>query len=138
MGFAENATTIASHALMIVVLVQLLYRVVLAFEARRALEAVRSHGLMLALGIMAAFTLLERSYYLIARLIQNTGVDLWSMHPAPEVLSAIMALGIYCVQVPLLAAHQAEPLPDGALRRRVMIELMVLGLVWGLIVAALR
>ena len=37
----------------------------------------------------------ERGYYIAARILAPQGFDLWSQHPAPELLSAIVALSLF-------------------------------------------
>jgi hypothetical protein len=39
--------------------------------------------------------ILERSFYVAARILSHRGVDLWAMHPAPAILSALTATAIF-------------------------------------------
>ncbi|WP_159966772.1 hypothetical protein, partial [Profundibacterium mesophilum] len=48
---------------------------------------------------IAAALMVERIYYVIARLAVNTQLDLWSAHPAPEALSFALAAAIFALAV---------------------------------------
>jgi hypothetical protein len=44
---------------------------------------------------LAATLLVERLYYVAARLTVNSDLDLWSAHPAPEMLSLLIAASMF-------------------------------------------
>lgn len=43
----------------------------------------------------AAALSVERIYYIAARFLRGLGYDLWTMHPAPDILSVILALSLF-------------------------------------------
>jgi hypothetical protein len=134
MGYGQDAFAIASHATMIVVLVLLGYRVMRLFPDIQLLTRAESHGLSAALAIATMAMVIERAYYVAARLLSHHGLNLWSLHPAPEVLSMVVVIGLFLCFVPLRMAT-GEP------SRRIWIglgvEWIALLLFWVLIVVVL-
>lgn len=128
MGLEWNGLTIASHLLLIAVLGRLVVRLANA-PLDRAVRAYRCElfpGLSLAFGMLA----LERVYYVVARVLDRGGIDLWAAHPTPEVLSVMVAIAIFLAQAPFVLA-QSHSL-TGALRR-IGAEAAVLLLGWAVI-----
>lgn len=91
-GFGMSGLTIASHVTLIVIVSML------AWRAMRHMDP----GLRAAISIACIALIIERSYYILARFLYASGVDLWRMHPAPEVLSLIVATGLYAIMIPIL------------------------------------
>lgn len=79
-GFAT-----ASHVVM--VLIFTLFIVTYRDAARNALS------LSVALGVGAL--ILERVYYVAARVLEPHGVDLWAAHPFPAILSGLVTLAVF-------------------------------------------
>ena len=107
MGLEQNSLTIASHLAMVVILFILAGRALSTFNKGLGGLAI-SHGLMAAIAIACVGLSIERGYYVLARFFLGKGVNLWGMHPAPEVLSLIVCVGLYGVMVPLLRAQNAS------------------------------
>lgn len=90
-----NAITAASHVSLIFAALLVVFEV---------LTTVRHPGLIgpggwariRAAGYLALSALVvERVYYVVARLLVHQGYNLWESHPAPELLSAAVACGIF-------------------------------------------
>ncbi len=103
MGLGQNAFTVASHLTLIAILGVLGYRM-LSAKVSGLLHTALDRGLTAALTICALALAIERFYYVVARFLMPTGVNLWTMHPAPDVLSLIVAIGIYGIMVPVILA----------------------------------
>lgn len=124
MGFGVDAFVIASHALMVLVLGLMGIRMMRLLTINRP-----SGGWHLPAGItmtLIAFAI-ERIYYIAARLLKREGIDLWSAHPAPALLSAVVALAAYWLAPPYF---RACGLSQAQLRRRVLFEIIGLSGVW--------
>lgn len=127
MGLEGDGITVASHLTTVAVLVALVARMLRAELHDVIGAAARRYGLALALALGAGALAIERLYYVAARLLRRDGVDLWTMHPAPELLSLIVTAGLYGITVPIvLASH----LGRAAALRRVAIDAAALGLFW--------
>lgn len=117
-----SAFTLASHVVLLVALVMTVWRVGAAVE-RQAAETTCNHEIMIA--VLAAFAAIavERVYYIAARALKPTnGLDLWALHPAPEMLSLMVAGAVY--------TGGAIALPVGRRRRRVALEIACMGALW--------
>ncbi|MGR3485499.1 MAG: hypothetical protein ACU0BF_09150 [Paracoccaceae bacterium] len=57
-----------------------------------------------ALFAMLSAVVVERLYYVAARLLAPRGFDLWGDHPAPETLSALVAASVFAFAASLMAA----------------------------------
>ncbi|MEM6372358.1 MAG: hypothetical protein AAF727_06215 [Pseudomonadota bacterium] len=129
-----NALAVASHACVIVILSATVWRYTTLPEHSHGAKALR-HGLMVSVAIAAAALIIERSFYVIARLLVEHGYDLWQLHPAPQVLSAIVAAGLYCLSVPMIAA-MSDTIKETA--RHIAFEVSGLVGFWLLIAWALQ
>lgn len=133
-GLGMSAVTIASHTIVIMILILGGYRLIRSLEHGVAIRAVKHHGLTPALASAAVALGVERAYYITARTLRPTGLDLWQMHPAPELLSLIVSVGLYAATAPLVLARMEDL--NQALRvfgRDWMIFAAVFGaIVWGL------
>jgi hypothetical protein len=107
MGLEENSLTIASHVVMVVILFILAARALGTFKKGLGGLAV-DHGLMAVIAIACVALSIERFYYISARFLRSRDLNLWDMHPAPEVLSLIVGIGIYGIMVPLLRAQISD------------------------------
>lgn len=105
MTLGMSAFTVASHSVMILILILSGYRIVRSLEDDIAVRAVIHYGLTPALALAAVALGVERAYYILARFLRPSGVDLWSMHPAPELLSMIVSAGLYLATAPLVRAR---------------------------------
>ena len=130
MGLGNSAFVTAAHIIMILVILLTSIRLM-----RLQYLAVRpAQGVWLFPGpatlVLTAFAI-ERGYYVVARLLKPWGYDLWSMHPVPAVLSAIVALSCYWL-MPVIFRTQGIPL--SAIRITIAIEVfsfVVVGLAIG-------
>ena len=107
MGLEGNSLTIASHSVMVVILIALIIRSLRTFQKGLGSKAVE-HGLMAVIAICASGTIIERLYYIAARFLRPIGIDLWAMHPAPEALSLVVGMGFYAIMVPMIRARMSE------------------------------
>lgn len=90
MGLGHGAYTTASHVLLI-------YGTVCLIDA-----LIRSHGrssmadplVSRAAFAVAAMAVVERAYYVTARVLLPSGVNLWQAHPAPGMLSFALACAV--------------------------------------------
>lgn len=135
MGLHWSAVTLASH-------VALVLAIVCAFANAVAVRRVwgRSDGVRAFARIegpvfaIAAALVVERLYYVTARLLINSDLNLWTAHPAPEALSFTVAASIFA----LAAAIRRMGSDPGPARRRVIaaqgagIGTIFVGLVVGL------
>ena len=95
MGLGFSALTTASHAVLVLAVLLLFSEVVLLRHILVPREPARSRSLFFAAALVMASFVIERLYYVAARLLKPHGVDLWALHPAPEVLSALVALSVF-------------------------------------------
>lgn len=98
----STAATIASHAVLIALAIALIAALLRVWHVQR-LGAAVSAGVIEGLCILAVTIATERAYYVAARLLRRTGRDLWSAHPAPELLAAFVSLGFIAALFPLVA-----------------------------------
>lgn len=98
-----NAFTVASHITMIVILLTLGVRI-MAAKVSGVMGAAMHRGMTAAITIAALSLGIERGYYIAARFLVSSGVNLWTMHPAPEVLSIVVGIGLYGIMIPMLLA----------------------------------
>ena len=106
MGLEGNSLTIASHSVMVVILIALITRSLRTFQRGLGSEAVE-HGLMVVIAICASGIIIERLYYITARFLRPIGINLWAMHPAPEALSLVGGVGFYAIMVPMIRAQRS-------------------------------
>ncbi|SEQ59476.1 hypothetical protein SAMN05428995_105236 [Loktanella sp. DSM 29012] len=84
--------------------------------------------------LFGAAILVERIYYIAARLLVNSGTNLWELHPAPDLLSAIVAAAGFWVAATVRMIGRPRGLPcRGAITTQAGVMLSVFGLLsWGL------
>ena len=129
-----SAYTVASHSVMIIILIGFAVRSLRSIDGEVAFRAVQLHGYTASLALACMALGVERLYYISARLLRPAGIDLWSRHPAPEVLSLIVSTGLYAAMVPLILAR--APSTSAALQRIAM-EWVALAAVFLLVARAL-
>ena len=117
----------ASHLTLIAVLMILVVRVLLAELDAAIFEAVRAHGLTVALAIGFAVMAVERTYYVLARGLKRDGIDLYAAHPAPEVLSLMLAFALHLIAAPVVRARSASLVIAS---RTILIELAIILVFW--------
>lgn len=130
MHLGAEAYTVASNLVLVVILVLLILRVLLTPHGA-PMKDVIDLGFRAAVSIGAVGLILERLYYVLARILRRDGVDLWMMHPAPEVLSIVVAFGIYGITVPMIFSAAATP---QLAVRRVIFELIGIAGFWAALV----
>lgn len=95
MGLGENAPVTASHLLMIVMIAVTIGRLMWLINIPRLDVGFRVILMFLSALCMLLFALgVERFYYVMARTLAMSGVNLWAAHPAPAVLSGLVALSV--------------------------------------------
>lgn len=134
MNFGLNAYAIASHSVLILIALLIVWRVMRSYVIED-FAIVDPHNLQFVISLMALGVAIERIYYVAARALRSSGVDLWSAHPAPEVLSLLVAFTLYFIMVPFIVLKSQDAW--GALRF-VAIEWSVLALIWAVIAGVLR
>jgi hypothetical protein len=84
------------------------------------------------LSLIAAMAslIVERAYYILARLLTLEDIDLWQAHPAPELLSLASAVAVWHVSVAALVATDMMSAPR---RGRIALELGGMIALWCLI-----
>lgn len=84
--------------------------------------------------LIGATIIVERLYYVMARLLQTSGVNLWEAHPAPEILSLCVAGAIFWLSLKIRGLAR----DDQARKKRVVIIQtglalgVFIGMSWGL------
>lgn len=101
MYFGAGALAIASHTCLVVALSLLIWRVITLFHDSKSVLALNI-GLLPGVAMFAFGLIVERNYYIAARVLRPQGYDLWQEHPAPEVLSVVVLLSLYAMKVPLI------------------------------------
>ena len=95
MALEWSALTTASHVVLVLAVLLLFQEAMMLRHVIPAAKPARSQRLFFAgAWIMAAFVV-ERLYYVAARLLLPRGIDLWAMHPAPEFLAALVAAAVF-------------------------------------------
>jgi len=130
MGLGLSAFVTAAHIIMVLVILLTSIRLMkLQYLAARP-----GRGAWLFPGpvilVLTAFAI-ERGYYVAARILKPWGYDLWSMHPAPAVLSAVVALSCYWL-VPVI--FRAQGMSSREIRITITVEVVsffVVGLAIG-------
>ena len=130
MGFENISLIVASHLVLIAICILFTARAIRTEDRMRSIRSL-DKGLLAALSVLVCALAVERAYYVAARLLLGSGYNLWAMHPAPEVLSLIVATGIYAPMVPMLLAKTHSPV---GVFRRIVLEIMCLAGLWFLIV----
>tara|TARA_R110002110_G_scaffold168187_2_gene369591 strand:- start:2623 stop:3033 length:411 start_codon:yes stop_codon:yes gene_type:complete len=96
MNLEWSAITLASHASLVLAT---MFAFINAIAVRRFWVAQPSLAIFERLEgpifAIAAALIVERSYYVCARLFVNTGFNLWEAHPAPEVLAFMLASSMF-------------------------------------------
>jgi hypothetical protein len=133
MGLGADAWPVASHLVLVAVLVALGVRVMRAFAQPGLLAEAERRGLSAAAALVCAALALERSWAIFARVMRSRGIDVLGLHPAPEVLAALVAGSLYGVGAVLLLAERG---PRRA-RPRILLEIGAMVLLWCLTVAVL-
>ncbi|MCB5198580.1 hypothetical protein LGQ03_04955 [Loktanella sp. TSTF-M6] len=90
MELGWSAVTLAGHVALCLSILLILWNALAVLPYARApgsLTPVAS-----PLFLFGAAVLVERSYYVAARLLVNSGFNLWELHPAPDLLSGIVAM----------------------------------------------
>ena len=108
MNLGPDHFTVASHIAQITVLCAVFVAGLVGI-ARRGFGGLVPIRVLRGAIVMAACYAIERVYYLLARLLQPQGLDLWNLHPAPAVLSGLVCLGATMLLVPLVQAAIARP-----------------------------
>lgn len=82
------------------------------------------HGLVTGVILMLGLIMVERIYYVAARLLKPLDINLWNAHPAPVMLSIMVALCVYqlCPRIMYRAGYSAR-----SIKRAVAIEVFVIG-----------
>lgn len=91
-----SAFTTASHAALILAVILVFSELMLARRVswRDRPIAEQTHVRLTLIAVFAA-VVVERLYYVVARLLKPNGIDLWQMHPVPELLSGAVAVAVY-------------------------------------------
>lgn len=131
MGLGSSAAVTASHIMMVLILGLGIYRIMqLRMTPRETLPLSGTWVFPTAIAFAFTAILVERIYYIAARLLQPTGIDLWGAHPAPAVLSAVVALGCYWLMPPIF---YAQGMDGKSIRNRCASELSAIAVTWLLI-----
>ncbi|MGR3466927.1 MAG: hypothetical protein ACU0CI_03540 [Shimia sp.] len=110
-SLGPSAFVTAGHFALVFLLLRGMALGLRVMATRRTVDM--SDGLILSIYATAAAFLLERGYYITARIGQQFGWDLWSAHPGPELMVALINASI----VALLGSwrYALQP-PDRAFR----------------------
>jgi hypothetical protein len=130
-----DAITIAAHLTMILAIGVFVVRLVGSQVDGAYAAAIGKRdlfgGIAFALGLLA----IERLYYVAARALRDRGIDLWGAHPAPELLSLLVAIGLYAATSPIVAARAGSWVRAA---RRLAAEVAALAAIFGAVVWALH
>ena len=97
MALGWSAVTLAGHTCLVLAVVMILWNAVVTLGARR--DAVAVDWIAIAVILLGVGAVVERIYYIAARLLVNSDFNLWSLHPAPDLLSGIVAVLAFAVAV---------------------------------------
>lgn len=104
MGLGDSAPVAASHIIMIVIIFLTGGRLI-RLQGRSCPSAVGPWAFTGPVAMTFAAFAIERIYYVGARLFKPYGYDLWTMHPAPGLLSATVALSFYWMMPAIFRAQ---------------------------------
>lgn len=132
MGLGPSAAVAASHIVMVLILAAAIIRLM----RLRARPRQVAPGWVLPVAVSYAFGafLVERLYYVAARLLQPSGIDLWSAHPTPALLAGLVAASCYWVMPRIF---EAQGMGVRARRKQCIAELSAMGVVWIILERAL-
>lgn len=106
MGLQWSAVTLAGHVTLCLAILLILW------NALVVLPAARGPGSLLPIAsplfAFGAAFLVERAYYVVARLLVNSGINLWELHPAPDLLSGIVAAMGFWVAVAVRSTGRTD------------------------------
>lgn len=105
MGFGSAALVIASQVTMIPILLALACRAVRMVEREQLYRAAARHEMALMIAIFAGAMIVQQVYYIAARLLLPHGINLWQLHPGPEAMNLVVAMGAYGLMVPFILAR---------------------------------
>ncbi|MEO0861124.1 MAG: hypothetical protein AAFY65_10940 [Pseudomonadota bacterium] len=131
---AENVAPMASHAVMIVILVMVVCRVLRAEGTGLLRLATEDHHLPMFVSLAAIALAVERGFYVAARMLEGHDIDLWKAYLAPELLALIVGAGLYAITLPIMRARIGS---WGATLRRAAIDGSLLMFGWFVIVGTL-
>ena len=99
MGLGVDGLVAASHIVLILAAMLSGLRLALHPEGSMA-RGMLSKGMFSFGALCIGVIIIERVYYVAARLLVERGLDLWSLHPAPETLSALVFLAFHFLSLP--------------------------------------
>ena len=129
-----SALTTASHTTIILAVLMVFAELLYLQAVSNARTVIDTRAVRSAIALMFSALVVERLYYIAARLLIGTEIDLWSAHPAPELLSLMLAASIFGVAATLMV-FTATTLRRGLVG--VAIQGGGLVLVWGCVAVAL-
>jgi len=136
MGLGVNAGVTASHLLMVAIITVTIYRFMVLMNIPRGDLGLESRWLFPNSICMVLFALvIERLYYVAARMLKGSGVDLWSAYPAPAILSSLVALSVMWLTPAYLRALGGT---KRSVRIRVGAELVGSFALWSLFYVVLK
>ena len=97
MGLGWSAVTLAGHSCLVMAVVMIFWNALMTYGATRGRTG--PDWIALSVILLGVGAVVERLYYVLARLLVNTDYNLWNAHPAPDLLSAIVALLAFAVAV---------------------------------------
>jgi hypothetical protein len=95
-----NTLTMIGHIILMMSLIRLSGSALRVHRARNVIEA-PIHNVSIGVWILALALCVERIYYAAARGLLSQGIDLYSRHPAPELLSTFAMIGVYTLSISL-------------------------------------
>lgn len=126
-----NAVTMAAH---VAILLSVVFLIINAIRSMGRAHRAPVEPLDLAMPVIAFLSALivERLYYVAARLIGTAGLNLWEAHPAPELLSGMLAGTVFWIAASVRALGGD---PRGLVSRTVISQGLVIvavfaGLAW--------
>ena len=102
-GLGWSAVTMASHVILVMSILFAFGNAIWVYlghvDGRPVFSVEQLENPIIAVAITLVA---ERCYYITARLLVNTEVNLWEFHPVPEVLSILVALAFFWLAVSVL------------------------------------
>lgn len=137
MGFdlGLGAFTTASHVVLILVLLLVFHeaQLLMRMQGSFAMIANSTYVRWSVFCVLSAL-IMERLYYVLARLLRGHGIDLWQAHPAPEFLSACVAGALFGLSAAgriAVSNHYSEVLQP------IMRNAILLSIVYAIVAAVL-
>lgn len=130
-----SAVTLAGHVTLCLAVLMIFWNALAVLHiCGNSLPAGSATRLATPIFAFGAAFIVERSYYVVARLLVNSGTNLWELHPAPDVLSGLVAIGAFWVAAAVrrLCGADRKGIKRVIAAQGTLLAFVYAGLAWGL------